>query len=413
MEPQEKAAALLDAYDLCDHCLGRQFARLGHGLENWERGLIVRAHRADEQGLAEESFAEEHIPDEEPRRDTCDICNGLFAELDHYVERVRNALDRYEFDTYLMGCRVPADVSAAEEALWEEHGRDWVEPIKGEINRLIGKRVGEETGTTFDTQRPDVNPVLDIGKDRVELQVNSLLIHGYYSKYARGIPQTKWPCGECRGSGCEDCDWTGKQYQESVEELISGPVKRETNAVEATFHGAGREDVDARCLGKREFVLEVKEPLVRDLDLQQLQEEINEEHGEKIEVFDLTFTEKDMVERVKSRRAAKTYRARIALDEPVEKDALDTLQELVGTVQQETPSRVAHRRADKVREREVSDVSWERLDDTHIELEVTAAAGTYIKELISGDGDRTAPSVAGLLGVGAACEGLDVIAFDY
>ncbi len=410
MDPQEKAETLLEGYDLCDHCLGRQFARLGHGLENWERGLIIRRSHADGDELAEESFVRDNIPDEEPRRGECDLCNGLFDDLDHYVERVVNAVDRYEFDTFLVGTRPPSDAVQAEEELWEQVGVDWVEPLNGELNRLIGKRLGEETGTEVDFERADVNPVYDVEKDRVEVQVNSLLVEGRYNKYSREIPQTKWPCGECRGSGCEECDWTGKQYQRSVEELIAAPFLDATRAVESKFHGAGREDVDAKCLAKRPFVLEIMEPENRDIDLAALQERINE--NEEIDVYDLTFTTKDRVEEVKSLRADKTYRARVVLDDPVTDDDLERLEELVGTVDQATPTRVEHRRAQKTRRREVYDVSWERVDETTIDLEVEAEAGTYIKELIHGDDEKTEPSVSQLLGTNAECEELDVIGFD-
>lgn len=404
----EKAERLADR-DLCDHCLGRQFARLGHGLENWERGLIVRDHLDRGADLEEDSFVREDIPDGEPRREGCGLCEGLFADLDTAVERVLNALDRYGFETFLIGTRPPSDAVQAEEDLWEEVGVDWVEPLKGELNRLIGKRVAAETGAEVDFERADVNPVYDFEKDRVELQVNSLVLEGRYNKYSRELPQTKWPCRNCDGKGCEECDWTGKTYQESVEELIAEPLLRETRGLESKFHGAGREDVDARCLGEREFAMEILEPQVRDIDLEDLQREINGEYGEKIEVFDLQFSEKDRIEEIKSKRADKRYRALVALGEDPEDLDLSSLSQLVGEVEQATPTRVEHRRADKTREREVHDVEW-RVEDGMLELEVAAEAGTYIKELISGDKEKTRPSVAQLLGVDAECVELDVIA---
>jgi tRNA U54 and U55 pseudouridine synthase Pus10 len=42
-------------------------------------------------------------------------------------------------------------------------------------------------------------------------------------------------------------------------------------------------------------------------------------------------------------------------------------------------------------------------------LDIHAAAGTYIKELVSGDDGRTQPSFAGLLGVPMRVEALDVV----
>ncbi len=412
MDVQDKAETLLADHDLCDHCLGRQFARLGHGLENWERGLLIRDQLADGDELTEDTFVRDNIPGESPRREDCGVCDGLFTELDQYVERVLNALDRYEFDTFLVGCRPPADVVAAEEELWEQVGVEWVEPIKSEVNRLIGKEVESELDVTVNFERPDINAVMDIGKDRVEMQVNSLLVYGKYNKYSRELPQTKWPCGNCRGKGCDECDWTGKQYQESVEELVAEPFLRAARAVETKFHGAGREDVDAKCLGKREFVLELVEPETRNINPQALAEEVNEEYGDKVEIFDVAFTDRHKVEEVKSRRADKTYRALVQLDEPVSDEQLEQLSQIEGMIAQATPTRVEHRRADKVRERTVHDLDWERVDDDRIELTVTAAAGTYIKELISGDAEKTEPSVAQVLGTDAECVELDVIGIE-
>jgi tRNA pseudouridine synthase 10 len=51
MEILEKAQRMLEKYPLCDHCLGRQFAFLGHGVDNKKRGealkllLTMRGHQ--------------------------------------------------------------------------------------------------------------------------------------------------------------------------------------------------------------------------------------------------------------------------------------------------------------------------------------------------------------------------------
>ncbi len=38
----KKALSMLEKHPLCDHCLGRQFALLGHGIENDERGKAIK-----------------------------------------------------------------------------------------------------------------------------------------------------------------------------------------------------------------------------------------------------------------------------------------------------------------------------------------------------------------------------------
>ena len=74
---------------------------------------------------------------------------------------------------------------------------------------------------------------------------------------------------------------------------------------------------------------------------------------------------------------------------------------------QRTPERVAHRRADLIRRRDVIDVHEpiiEIMDDGSKEIEITlrCESGTYVKETVHGDSGRTQPSVASLLK--AKCE---------
>ncbi len=403
---KEKRDALVEHEELCDHCLGRQFAKLGHGLENYERGAICR--KIDE--IDEDSFVRENIPEDAELGGSCEYCKDVFDRMDHWVKLVVDSFERYELNSFLIGIRPPNEVIDQEEKLWEEYGLEWVEPIKTELSRLIGKEIEEEMGIEVDFERADINAVveMDENKDRVELQVNSLLVYGQYNKYSREIPQTEWHCRNCRGDGCDECDWTGKQYQESVQKIIQEPFMRESRAIEAKFHGGGREDVDAKCLGRREFVLELVEPLNRNLDLEELQEEVNSSQN-KVEIFDIQNTHKDKAADIKQKHADKTYRAEVKLDEEVSEEDLEKLSKIEGEVVQRTPQRVEHRRADKNRERQVYSISWEKLDNKKIELEVEAEAGTYIKELVHGDDGRSDPSVTELLGTAAEVEKLDVI----
>lgn len=403
MELGEKASKLLEL-DICDHCLGRQFAQLGHGLENHTRGKIVREHGKD---LEEEHF------DERPESDSggeCEYCNGIFKEIDDYAEMVINSVDRYELVTFLIGIRPPEELLEKEEELWEDYGVEFTEPIKTELSRLIGKKIEEKTGLSVDFERADIMAVIDMreGKDRIELQVNSLLFYGKYNKYTRELPQTEWPCSECGGSGCDDCNWTGQQFQGSVQEIVQRPFIEATGAIDAKFHGAGREDIDVECHGKRPFVIELREPLKRDVDIEEIQEEINED--DRVEVFEMQETHHDKPAEVKQLDADKTYRAWIEVKD-LENADLEALEDVKGEVVQRTPQRVDHRRADKHREREVKSVEW-KVEDDLLVMDIKAEAGTYIKELISGDDGRSEPSVAGLLDRETECVKLDVIDID-
>jgi len=398
---------------VCDACLGRVFADRSFGLTNAERGRSLRVAAA--------------LDDDEPFDpvDTADcwVCEGRCTEFDDWAERAAESVEAVEFATYQVGTRTPPLIEENERLLREEVGADADagEPFKAEFNREVGKRVGRLTGTEVDFERPDVQFVLDLDADHVETEINSAFVYGRYRKLERDIPQTEWPCRECDGSGrqgsepCDYCGGSGYLYDRSVEGLIAPIAEDVMDGVDAVFHGAGREDVDARMLGTgRPFVVEVKEPRRRDIDVTRLESDVNAFADGAVEVEGLRRATYEMVERVKRLDASKTYRAAVAFDDPVDADALTSaLEELDGaTVEQYTPQRVDHRRANLTRTREVYATSGELDDDTHATVEIHGAGGLYVKELVSGDNGRTEPSLAGLLGVGARVTALDVLAVE-
>ena len=79
-----------------------------------------------------------------------------------------------------------------------------------------------------------------------------------------------------------------------------------------------------------------------------------------------------------------------------------------GAIVQRTPQRVAHRRADLDRERKLRVLHLAPREDGALDLIVLCQHGTYVKEWISGDEERTTPSLAKLLGVACSCRQLDV-----
>ncbi len=76
---------------------------------------------------------------------------------------------------------------------------------------------------------------------------------------------------------------------------------------------------------------------------------------------------------------------------------------------QQTPARVAHRRADKARERWIEITSVERRADLVLHVVMRTEHGTYVKEAVNGEGGATRPSLAELLGVPCRCAELDVL----
>ena len=411
----EMASRALDSGPLCDNCLGRLVADRSFGLSNRERGEALRI-----------TVSLEDNEDFEQATD-CWVCEGECERFDWWVEQANAASHGYEFATYQVGTKVPPLLEENDRLLREDAGLDPEagELLKSEYNREVGKRIGEMTGTSVDFERPDVLFVCDLATDEIDLEVNSAFVYGRYRKLERDIPQTKWPCSDChstgitRGEPCNGCDGTGYRYDESVEQLTAPIVREAMDGSAAIFHGAGREDVDARMLGTgRPFVIEVKEPRVRDVETAALESDVNEFTDGKVAVDGLRLATHEMVERVKELDASKTYHMDVAFDEPVDEEAFESALEALdgATIEQRTPQRVSHRRAAKTRIREVYHIDGELDTDpeasTGASIEVHGAGGLYVKELVSGDDGRTEPSLAGLLDVTAAVTALDVLSVE-
>ncbi len=404
MEALERAFELLSAGPICDTCLGRRFARLGKGLTNSERGRALRVVWALERG--EEPAEPGH----------CWVCDDVFVQAEGFARKALELVRGYEFETFLFGVHLSPYHEAVEDFLRKRFPSPWAEPLQRDVNRALGRAFEELLGAEgrearVDFRHPHVRFTVDLWKGDVEVYIAPAYFYGRYRKLVRGIPQTHWPCRECRGKGCPRCNYTGKMYPTSVEELILPAFLEACGGEGGHLHGAGREDVDARMLGRgRPFVVEVGRPRRRTLDLEAVAERINRAAAERVEVLDLRPAPPDLVRKVKDLKARKRYRARISFAAPVEEnDFRQALDELVGEIRQRTPTRVRHRRADLVRVRRVHGISGRLLSPTEAEVEILCDGGLYVKELISGDEGGTRPSLSELLGAAARVTELDVL----
>jgi len=418
------ARLLLKEGPLCDHCLGRAFAHLSTGLSNADRGRAIKialsmaGNREGEEPPAWLARSLDFVlkANGESRR-TCWLCGDIFLEVDRWANRCMQAADEYEFSSYLVGTRLPGLLAEKEEVVLTEFELEYAEPLKSELNREVGKALGRllEAGgreVDVDLKRPDVVFYLDMAGGEVGLEVRSLFIAGRYRKLVRGIPQTHWDCRECRGRGCDSCNHTGKQYPESVEELIAVPFLAATGCTGAVLHGAGREDIDALMLGHgRPFVLELLTPRKRTLDLDGLVEEVPRTSGGKVEVGGLEFADREAVRAYKAQPRQKVYRIKVKYEGTASAEALkNALAELtVHPIEQRTPLRVVHRRADLTRRRSVVETRLVEHQPPLAVVDVTCDGGLYVKELVSGDEGRTTPSLSALLGVPALVLELDVL----
>jgi tRNA pseudouridine synthase 10 len=438
MNVLEKALEMLEKHPLCDHCLGRQFALLGRGIENSDRGKALKlsltlqasvmSQSKNAEGpknlkiLASNGFSREatetirqskkrYLKKGRPKK--CFLCEDRFQLLDGLIQKVLKEIAHYEYTTFLVGVELPVAVEEREDEFKAAFEVGYGESVRHEFARLLGKKIEEQTGKKVEYRKPDMALIINPFTEDLKVQVNPLFVAGRYRKLVRDIPQSKWFCSSCRGKGCEKCGWTGKMYPESVEELVSASFLEATEGEKTAFHASGREDIDARMLGSgRPFVIQISRPKKRFLDLRKLEETINVHAKGKVEVSHLRFTNRDVVRRLKKAESAqKEYRVLIEFENDVSQGDLCFLEKKLTTasIKQQTPLRVLHRRADLTREKYIYKVKVKKVSPKKAEMEIRCQGGLYVKELVSGDEGRTTPNVSELLGNKAKPIKLDVL----
>ena len=424
----------------CNSCLGRQYGNLLTGLTNAERGTALKTFLAMEweinhrlassntkeiSSLLSKDFfvglrsIQRYFPEITENQLPCSICQDLLSTpfMESLAREAKELVSDYEFSTYLVGSIFNPAIIDKEDTTRSTYNLEYGESIKSDFNREMGKLLSVLLPTaTVEFKTPEIVFTFDLIHNEIDIKSNPLFILGRYKKLKRGIPQSKWFCRKCRGNGCESCNFTGKMYEDSVEEYVSHPFLTAAQGISSKFHGSGREDIDARMLGSgRPFVIEISEPKLRNLDYDSIAEEIEKNSDGKVEISIEGITNRSKVREIKTRssRNAKAYRAVISLEKPLPDDhrILDTIaSELTEIlIQQRTPIRVAHRRADKIRTRKVISFNIEKVESQQITVHLVCEGGLYVKELIHGDQGRTKPNFADKLGIPAVVSELDVI----
>ena len=287
----------------CDHCLGRLGGKKRYEQTIAESGAEIRASVVQRDSHLENARTE--IP-------LCPFCENLYEEADLLADIIHDAIQPYEATRLQLGARIPKDQIAAEEELRKRLGAGGSDALKSGLVTEIARNLNDRLdGKKLVNDKPQILALIDVLTLTVELDIRAHYLYGRYQKLERGIPQTRWPCRACKGRGCEKCEGTGLQYKKSVQDLIGNPLLGLFEAKEHAFHGMGREDIDVRCLGQgRPFVIEMKEPKIRTVDLDAAMNSINELAEGSIKITGLRSSNRSEVVRVKDTPAEKSYTIR-------------------------------------------------------------------------------------------------------
>ena len=314
----------------CNHCLGRVGGKTKFGQSNLDSGIEIRA------GVV---GSDSSLGEAREKQSLCPFCENLFEEAPLLAEIINDSIGERDCDRLQLGAKFPKDQAQAEDHLRKRYGAGGSAPLKTALVDEVAsqlKVMNPQTKLVID--KPEILALIDVLTLTVELDIRSHYIYGRYLKHERGIPQTRWPCRACKGRGCRKCDQTGLQYLTSVQGYIGDPIMELYGSSEHAFHGMGREDIDVRCLGRgRPFVIEMKKPIKRNIDVELIMKMINDTANGSLEVTSMRHSTRSEVVRVKDTPAEKSYRIEYLI-EPITQENLDELTQIM-----EIPKETQHR----------------------------------------------------------------------
>ncbi|MGC8544012.1 MAG: tRNA pseudouridine(55) synthase, partial [Vulcanisaeta sp.] len=406
---EKTAMDVLRKYPLCDHCLGRLFARLGVGLTNEERGraiknyLLMSIHeKIISEGLSDEAINDlkvlalsGHEPSIGFLRNLgievspmpCYVCgNSIFNRLDEWARNIADSLRSLnaEYRTFRLGTRVPSDLLSRELSITTEFNISTAESIKRELNRELGKRVSAILGLSFSRESPDVEVVLDITTGSVNIQLMPIYVFTRYRKIRRFTKRAsiRWPT-----------DYIAQVY----------------GAQGIIVHSGGDEVSNVRVLGNgRPLVIQIIKPSKRP-SLNDIIASLKNTDDYDV-IFDrMEYVKGSIIRRIKarSREYVITYRVLAVTENPITDETIRSLHEYFRNRQVNQRLRVKGRVRRRVSM--VYELNGRAIGDRLMELLIRCQGNLHVRGFVHGGFGDIEPSIAGTLGFGVKPIEIDIL----
>ncbi len=328
----------------------------------------------------------------------CDLCGGLLSQVDIFFDIFKEETKEIEFSNFIVGVDADERYLKNDDDYRKEHCTD-CKSFKKEFSTILGRKIEELLGKEAEFGNPELVFTVKQESGDYKLWTKSCYIQGRYRKLRRGIPQSPWinPSRE-------------REMERSISEYIGLIGLKYLKGRDYTFFASGREDVDTLMLGEgRPFYVEILQPKLRKIDLDLLAEQVKKFSNGGVEILALKLAAKEDIEELKGKVFDKSYEVGVKIEGSIE-NIESKIKEFEGiTIHQRTPTRVLGLRKDRMRDRKIHSISIKESEGGRIRLIITAEAGTYIKEFVTGDNDRTNPSLSQRLGVNVQIEYLNVL----
>jgi tRNA pseudouridine synthase 10 len=324
----------------------------------------------------------------------CYICRGLMDNLDAIANGMLVAVKAFEFDTFLIGATLSAQLYEREDTMRARLKIRGRESIKHYLTRELGMRLARLSRKKVEYGKPDITITLTVDKDNdVDVAVISrpLTFAGVYIKKSRGLPQKQDKCASCGGKGCNSCNYSGLSGYDSVEGIIAMELVRITRGQTPKFTWIGSEDQSSLVLASgRPFYVRVFNPKKRKLKNKTIK---GNGITAKLNVInDIPITQ--------PRFTVKT-KIYIKCENVLTKKILKKLNCLSG-------SKVSFENKSKIGIKSIHSARVRQLDSNQFTLTIVAEGGLMIKQFVGGE-EYMKPNISEILGAKCQCAMFDIL----
>ncbi|HXG13808.1 MAG TPA: tRNA pseudouridine(54/55) synthase Pus10 [Candidatus Nitrosotenuis sp.] len=363
---------ILKEYDLCDYCLGRLYAKKLGLASNKQLGRKIR-----------KNIRKKNIK--------CYICKNIFESLTHYLAKMLEISNDYEFRTFLVGATLKASVLDRDDQIRSQFKLKGIDSIKTNITRELVKQFVKKTCKKYDPAEPDLTFTVDFKTESCGVQSKPLYVSGRYIKQTRGIPQKQKPCENCYGKGCLSCNRHGMSDFNSVEGMICKYLFERFDAQQAKITWIGGEDTSSLVLGQgRPFFAKIINPKKRSPKL-----------PKKIKSDKIIIKSLKLIRKIPAGPVQFVSKAKILVktENPISPNDLLRLDQLKKT------TLAIYENSGKRTEKLIYDVSSKKESDNSFYLYLKVDGGVPLKRLVSGE--NVFPNISEILSNNSKCETFD------
>lgn len=401
-----KAEEALSEYPLCNHCLGRLFAKLGVGIDNYERGLTVKTllaiklyqdhleGRLDRERLlrlainagAPITRLYERLHGERVNVQACHVCGNAISR-DFFEKIAHEACDKIrEFNarSFVVGVTLDKEILDRELDILVKHGVDTSESIKRELKREIGKLVRDICDVSPEFSKPDIVLHVVLRRDftyTIHAHPSPLYIELRARKIVRGIPRFPWSRRYTIGSI-------------SIEEVLREVFKEALMTEDIRVKIGSFEGINTRIIGSgRRVVVELRNPKIREISKDAIIDKIKQ-YSQILVVEPLGIITKTRLAKIRelNKRVKKTYRVTVLVPDGVDASGIARLEDYFRGVEitMRSQSRTIRRKIYVVKAITISPYIFEAL--------IMCESGVDIKRLVECRGDELTPCFGEVIG---------------